>query len=58
MVAPSSRRRLLEDPELSIMCLGCYAKRKPEADDEFTLAASPEELKSEKAEPNTWTKRN
>jgi hypothetical protein len=58
MVAASGRRRLSQDPELRIMCLPCYAKRKPEADDTFTLAATPEELASEKAEPNSWRKRN
>ncbi len=58
MVAASGRRRLAEDPELSIMCLPCYAKRKPEEDDTIALAASPEELAHEKAESNAWRKRN
>jgi hypothetical protein len=58
MVAASGRRRLLEDLELSIMCLACYARRKPEADETFTLAATPEELAHERAEPNAWRKRN
>jgi hypothetical protein len=58
MIAASGRRRLLEDPELSIMCLTCYAKRKPEEEDTFSLAATPDELSREKAEPNAWRKRN
>jgi len=58
MIAASGRRRLREDPDLSIMCLPCYAKRKPEADDTFSLAATPDELAHEKPEPNAWTKRN
>ena len=58
MIAASGRRRLREDAELSIMCLPCYAKRKPEEDDTFSLAATPEELKHEIPEPNAWTKRN